>query len=96
MEIKEALTYDDVLLVPKRSPVKSRKEVDVSVQATRRIKLNIPLISANMDSVTESAMAIAMAREGGLGIIHQFMPVEDEVKEVLKVKRLCSLQIILQ
>ena len=85
--MREALTYDDVLLVPKRSPVKSRKEVNISTRLSKSIRLNIPLISANMDSVTESAMAIAMAREGGLGIIHQFMPIEDEVKEVLKVKR---------
>ena len=87
MVLKEALTYDDVLLVPKRSPVKTRKEVDVSTQATRNIRLNIPLISANMDSITESKMSIAMARAGGLGIIHQFMPVTEQVKEVLKVKR---------
>ena len=87
MVLKEALTYDDVLLVPKRSPVKTRKEVDVSTQATRNIRLNIPLISANMDSITESKMSIAMARAGGLGVIHQFMPVTEQVKEVLKVKR---------
>ncbi len=87
MTLKEALTYDDVLLVPKRSPVKSRKEVEISSMVTKKIKLNIPFISANMDSITESAMAIAMAMEGGLGIIHQFLSVEDQVREVLKVKR---------
>ena len=87
MNLREALTYDDVLLVPKKSPVKTRKEVDVSTRLTRKIKVNIPLVSSNMDSVTESRMCIAMARHGGIGVIHQFMPVEDQAKEVLKAKR---------
>lgn len=85
--IKEALTFDDVLLVPKRSAVFSRKEVDVSTKLTKNIKLNIPIISANMDTVTESRMAIAMAKLGGLGIIHRFLPIEKQVNEVIKVKR---------
>ncbi len=85
--IRDALTFDDVLLVPKRSPVRSRKEVDLSTKLSRNIRLNIPIVSANMDTVTESAMAIAMARNGGIGIIHRFMPVERQVEEVLKVKR---------
>ena len=85
--IRDALTFDDVLLVPKRSSVHSRKEVDLSTRLSRNIKLNIPVVSANMDTVTESAMAIAMAHNGGIGIIHRFMPVERQVEEVLKVKR---------
>lgn len=85
--IRDALTFDDVLLVPKRSSVHSRKDVDLSTKLSRNIKLNIPIVSANMDSVTESAMAIAMAHSGGIGIIHRFMPIEHQVDEVLKVKR---------
>lgn len=85
--IRDALTFDDVLLVPKRSPVRSRKDVDLSTNLSRNIKLNVPIVSANMDTVTESAMAISMARNGGIGIIHRFMPVERQVEEVLKVKR---------
>ena len=85
--IRDALTFDDVLLVPKRSLIHSRKDVDLSTRLSRNIKLNIPIVSANMDSVTESAMAISMAHNGGIGIIHRFMPVERQVEEVLKVKR---------
>jgi len=87
MDIKEALTFDDVLLKPKRSSVLSRKDVDTSTRISRNIVLNIPVISANMDTVTESRMAIAMARSGGLGIIHRFNAIKDQVEEVLKVKR---------
>lgn len=89
--IRDALTFDDVLLVPRRSPVRSRRDVDLSTRLSRNIKLNIPIVSANMDTVTESAMAIAMARNGGIGIIHRFMPVERQVEEVLKVKRVESI-----
>jgi IMP dehydrogenase len=85
--IRDALTFDDVLLVPKRSPIRSRKDVDLSTRLSRNIKLNLPIVSANMDSVTESTMAISMAHNGGIGIIHRFMPVERQVEEVLKVKR---------
>lgn len=87
MDIKEALSFDDVLLVPKKSSVYSRKDVDVSTNLTKRLKLNIPIVSSNMDTVTEAGMAIAMARLGGIGIIHRFNTIEQQVQEVLKVKR---------
>jgi IMP dehydrogenase len=84
--IGEALTYDDVLLVPARSSVLPR-EVDVRSRLTARITLNVPLMSAAMDTVTESAMAIAMAREGGIGILHKNMSIPAQVEEVDRVKR---------
>lgn len=83
---KEGLTFDDVLLVPAHSEVLP-KEVDLSVQLTPKIKLNIPVISAAMDTVTESRMAIAMARQGGIGIIHKNMSIAEQAEEVEKVKR---------
>lgn len=86
MGIKEALTFDDVLLVPAYSEVLP-KEVDVSTQLTPRIRLNIPIISAAMDTVTEARTAISMAREGGIGIIHRNMPIERQAVEVEKVKK---------
>ncbi|MBY6275156.1 IMP dehydrogenase [Symbiobacterium thermophilum] len=82
----EALTFDDVLLVPAHSEVLPR-DVDVSTRLTRKIRLNIPLVSAAMDTVTEARMAIAMAREGGIGIIHKSMSIERQAEEVDKVKR---------
>lgn len=81
------LTFDDVLLVPKRSRIKSRSEVDTSSWLVPGIRLNIPIISANMDTVTEAPMAIALAKAGGIGIIHRFMPVTKQVKAVQRVKR---------
>lgn len=87
LNIREGLTFDDVLLVPKRSSIVSRSHVDLRTRLSRRISLNIPIVSANMDTVTEANMAIAMAREGGIGIIHRFMSVEQQVNEVRKVKR---------
>lgn len=81
-----ALTFDDVLLVPGKTEV-IPKDVDVSTRLTKTIKLNIPLISAAMDTVTESATAIAMAREGGIGIIHKNLSVAEQAKEVEKVKK---------
>jgi IMP dehydrogenase len=84
--IGEALTYDDVLLVPSKSEVLPR-EVEVRTHLTRNITLDIPLVSAAMDTVTESSMAIAMAREGGIGIIHKNMPVERQMEEIDRVKR---------
>src|SRR5438309_11618563 len=82
-----ALTYEDVLLVPCRSGVASRRDVDTSTRLTRDLRLNIPIVSANMDTVTEARMARAMAREGGIGIIHRFMPIEQEAAEIQRVKR---------
>lgn len=83
---KEGLTFDDVLLVPRKSEVLP-KEVDVSTVLSNNVKLNVPLISAGMDTVTEAAMAIAMAREGGIGIIHKNMSLEQQAEEVDRVKR---------
>lgn len=87
MTLKEGLTFDDVLLIPKRSHIISRSETNLKTKLSRNITLNIPFISANMDTVTESYMAIALAREGGIGIIHRFMSIQDQVDEVLRVKR---------
>jgi IMP dehydrogenase len=84
--IKEGLTYDDVLLVPKRSSVLPN-QVSVQTKLTEKITLNIPIISAGMDTVTESKLAIAIAREGGIGIIHKNMSIEQQALEVDRVKR---------
>lgn len=82
-----ALTFDDVLLVPRRSDVRSRKQVDTSSYLTKQIRLKIPIVSANMDTVTETRMAIAMARQGGIGILHRFMTIPQQVEMVERVKR---------
>lgn len=84
--VKEGLTFDDVLLIPARSEIVP-KMVKLETHLTKKIRLNIPMMSAAMDTVTESAMAIAMAREGGIGIIHKNMPVSRQVEEVTRVKR---------
>ena len=85
--IKTALTYDDVLLVPQRSSIKSRSEVNTSTKLSKNINLKIPLVSANMDTVTESTMAIALSQAGGIGIIHRFCTSKKQAQEVQKVKR---------
>ncbi len=82
----EGLTFDDVLLVPARSQVLPR-DVEITTRLTRNIKLNTPLLSASMDTVTEARMAIAIAREGGIGVIHRNMTIERQAEEVDKVKR---------
>ena len=87
MDIREGVTFDDVLLVPKYSKITSRSDTDLSTKLSKNISLNIPLISANMDTVTESSMAVTVAREGGIGIIHRFLTIQQQVNEVLKVKR---------
>ncbi len=86
-ELKKGLTFDDVLIEPRRSRVRSRKEVETRTQFSRHIDLNIPIVSANMETVTEADMAIAVARDGGIGVIHRFMPIPEEVEQVSRVKR---------
>jgi IMP dehydrogenase len=81
------LTFDDVLLVPKRSPIRSRGDVSTATMLTRHLRMDIPIVSANMDTVTEGRMAVAMARAGGIGIIHRFMSAERQAEEVRKAKR---------
>jgi IMP dehydrogenase len=81
------LTFDDVLLVPKKTDLVSRSEVDLSTNLTKNIKLKIPVISSNMDTVTECEMAKALAKEGGIGIIHRFLTIEKEAEMVASVKK---------
>ena len=84
--VKEGLTFDDVLLIPAESNVLP-SEVDFSTQLTKTIRLNAPILTAAMDTVTESDMAIAIAREGGVGIIHKNMTIERQADQVDRVKR---------
>ena len=93
MSIREGVTFDDVLLVPKFSDISSRTQTDLSTKLSKNITLNIPLISANMDTVTESTMAVTMARQGGIGIIHRFLTIQEQANQVLKVKRSGSVMI---
>ncbi len=83
----KGLTFDDVLLIPRRSAITSRQQVDTSTRLTEQLRLKIPVISANMDTVTEAGMAIAMAKSGGIGIIHRFMTIEQHARQVRQVKR---------
>jgi IMP dehydrogenase len=89
MKLREdtGLTFDDVLLVPKRSAIRSRGDVDISSFLVPEIRLSIPIISANMDTVTEAAMAVAMAQAGGIGILHRFMSISRQAEMVRRVKR---------
>ena len=86
MDIREALTFDDVLLVPAHSEVLP-SQVHTRTRLTRKLALNIPLLSAAMDTVTESGLAIAIAQEGGLGVLHKSMSIEAQADQVDKVKR---------
>lgn len=85
--IPYALTYDDVLIVPRRSSFSSRSEANTKTRLTKKININIPIISANMDTVTEAEMAISLARLGGIGIIHRFMSIEENAEMIRRVKR---------
>lgn len=87
MNFQEGLTYDDVLLIPQRSFVDHRSDISTETFLTKKIKLHTPFISANMDTVTEHKMAIAMAKEGGLGVVHRFTTIENQVEEINRVKR---------
>ena len=89
-QIRLGLTFNDVLLVPKRTPLNSRSEADVKSRFTKNIMLSVPLVSANMATVTEHRMAISLAREGGLGVIHQFGTIAEQVEEIRKVKKSTS------
>jgi len=82
-----ALTYDDVLLVPQYSEADSRRTLSIRTQLTKKITLQIPIVSANMDVVTESEMAITMAREGGIGIIHRFLSIDEQARQIQRVKK---------
>src|SRR5262245_41098198 len=84
--VGDAITFDDVLLVPARSAVVP-KDADVRTHLTRKIAINIPVVSAPMDTVTEASLAIALAQEGGIGIIHKNLSIEAQCREVEKVKR---------
>ena len=86
-KIIDGLTFDDVLLIPRKSTVRSRKDVHTRTRLSRNIELRIPMVSAPMDTVTEHSMAATMAHAGGIGIIHRFMTIRQQVEEVLKVKR---------
>ncbi|UCD43132.1 MAG: IMP dehydrogenase, partial [Chloroflexota bacterium] len=82
-----ALTFDDVLLVPQHTDVASRRKLSTETRFTSQMNLQIPIVSANMDTVTESDMGIAMAHAGGIGIIHRFMSTKDQVRQVMRVKK---------
>ncbi len=82
-----ALTYDDVLLVPQNSNVDSRRSLSTKTCLTKKIALQIPIVSANMDVVTESEMAMTMAREGGIGMIHRFMTIAEQARQIERVKK---------
>jgi IMP dehydrogenase len=86
-ELRLALTFEDVLLVPRRSSIRSRRHVSTRSRFTRGIELAVPIVSANMDTVTTAPMAIAMAELGGLGVLHRFLPVDAQAEEARRVKR---------
>lgn len=81
-----ALTYDDVLIVPAKSDIRSRRTPDLSSRLTKNLKIQMPFVSANMDTVTEAPMAIAMSKLGGAGILHRFMPISEQIRQVREVR----------
>lgn len=83
----KGLTFDDVLLVPSKSEVRSRRDPSLKVQLTKRFTIDVPIVAANMDTVTESAMMVAMHKCGGLGILHRFMSIGDQVQQILMAKQ---------
>ena len=85
-EIRTGLTFDDVLIVPRRSSIRSRQDVSVRTQLSRHIELELPMVAANMDTVCEHEMAVAMARLGGIGILHRFMPIDAQASQVATAK----------
>jgi IMP dehydrogenase/GMP reductase len=85
-ELRTGLTFDDVLIVPRRSSIRSRQDVSVRTRLSRRVELDLPVVAANMDTVCEHEMAIAMARLGGIGIVHRFMPADIQADEIYKAK----------
>ena len=86
VSIKESLTFDDVLLLPQYSDVLPR-ETDISLNLTNKLNLRVPFLSSAMDTVTESKMAIAIAKAGGIGIIHRNLNIKEQTKEIIKVKK---------
>ena len=86
-QIRTGLTFDDVLIVPRRSSIRSRQDVSVCTRLSRRIELGIPVVAANMDTVCEHEMAVAMARLGGIGIVHRFMPIDAQAAQIDMVKQ---------
>ena len=86
-QIRTGLTFDDVLIVPRRSSIRSRQDVSVRTRLSRRIRLDIPVVAANMDTVCEHEMAVAMARLGGIGIVHRFLPTDAQAEQIELVKQ---------
>ena len=84
--LRTGLTFDDVLIVPRRSSIRSRQDVSVGTRLSQRIALELPVVAANMDTVCEHEMALAMARLGGIGIVHRFMPIDSQADQVYRVK----------
>ena len=84
--LRTGLTFDDVLILPRRSSIRSRQDVSVRTRLSRRIELDLPVVAANMDTVCEHEMAVAMARLGGIGIVHRFLPIDTQADEIYRVK----------
>ena len=85
-DVRVGLAFDDVLLVPRRSAVRSRHDVSVATQLSRNVALGVPIVAANMDTVCESEMALALGHLGGIGIVHRFFTIEQQAAQIRKVK----------